>query len=128
VTANAEHGGTGATVVDHLFRTGGGFMGWGGPQPRLFCGFRLDTEQTELCGREQHEHLSPEAFAERERVRDAAPQLLAALEGLIAEIGPDWPDEWHAKAYEEAVYAIAKAEDGDRQSPPRDAGDGEAGL
>ena len=40
----------------------------------------------------------------------AAPDLLAALEGLIAEIGAEWPDEWRALAYEEAVAAIRKAE------------------
>lgn len=78
----AGGGGVGG-VVDHLFRTGGGFRNWGGPQLRLFCGFHLDTAQTELCGREQDDHLSPEAFAERERLRNAAPALLAALERAV---------------------------------------------
>lgn len=43
------------------------------------------------------------------RLIAAAPELLAALEGVISEIGAEWDDSWSAAVYEEAVAAVAKA-------------------
>jgi hypothetical protein len=43
------------------------------------------------------------------RLIAAAPDLLSALEGVLAEIGAEWDDSWSSRVYEEAVYAIARA-------------------
>lgn len=80
---------TGPKVVDHLFRTGGGFEHWGRPNQRLFCGAHPNDGNGTICGKPESDHISPEAFAERERLRDAAPLLAEALEGILEMWGMD---------------------------------------
>lgn len=67
-------------VTDHLYRDGGGFADWGRPTFRKFCGACAAAGRRSLT---EADH-DAEGYAARERLRDAAPALVEALEGMLA--------------------------------------------